>query len=309
MSKTHTHHHNHQHHHHGHHHHHHGGTSKNLALAFFLNLGFAVIELIGGILTNSVAILSDAIHDFGDALAIGFAYFMELKSNKKGNSQYTYGFRRLSVVAALVTALILMMGMVAVLAKSIPRLMEPVAPNTTGMIGLAILGLAVNGFAAWRTSHGSSLNERVITWHLIEDVLGWAIVLIGAVIMSIWDLPIIDPLLAIVLSLWVLKNVYSVFKETLQVFLQGIPSGLDIEHLEKHIHGVDGVDGVHHTHIWSLDGEKHILTTHLVLNVSDLQQAHSIKNKVKLMLKEEFGIEEATLELEYKNEACMVPEH
>lgn len=301
----------HSHHHHGHHHHHHhyGEGSKNLALAFFLNLIFAIIEFVGGILTNSVAIMSDAVHDFVDAMAIGFAYWMERKSTKKGNSQYTYGFRRLSVVAALVTALLLMGGTVAILAKAIPRLLNPVTPEAGGMIGLALLGLAVNGFAAWKTSHGNSLNERVITWHLIEDVMGWALVLVGAIVMSIWDLPIIDPLLAIILSLWVLKNVYGVFKETLQVFLQGTPDGIDVAHVEKHILQVPGVLGVHHTHMWSLDGQKHILTTHLVLGVYELEKAHAIKNEVKKMLQEEFGIAEATLELECQNESCEMPEH
>lgn len=167
----------HKHSHHHSHSHHHG--TKNISLAFFLNLGFCIIELIGGLLTNSVAILSDALHDFGDSVALGLAWVFQKKSEQKPDDKYTYGYRRFSLLSAIINSIILVAGSAFVLFESIKRIIEPAETNAKGMLLLAILGVAVNGVAILRLRKGGSVNERVVSLHLMEDVLGWVAVLIG----------------------------------------------------------------------------------------------------------------------------------
>lgn len=315
MSEKHSHHH-HDHDHkqdhddaHKHEHHHHHHVEGNLALAFFLNVTFAIIEIFGGIYTNSVAIISDAIHDLGDSMAIGFAWYLEKKSKKQSDIQFSYGYRRLSILAALVTGVILFLGSILVLAKSIPRILNPEQPEVNGMIGLALLGLAVNGFAAYRVSSSSSLNSRMISLHLLEDVFGWAIVLVAAIVMKFWSFPQIDAILAVLLASWVIFNVFKGLKSSFQIFLQMTPSGFDIKKISERMTAIQGVDSIHHLHTWTLDGEKHILTAHLKISSKQVEDWALIKVRVKEMLKQEFAIFEATLEMEYQNEMCFDPEH
>lgn len=296
-------------HHHHHHHHHHHGASGRLALAFALNLAFALIELVGGILTNSVAITSDALHDFGDAMAIGMALYMEKLSKKKSDSQFSYGYRRASVFSAVLTGVVLLVGSVYIISEAIPRLITPSTPHVEGMIGLALLGLAVNGFAAWRVSKGTSLSERMIVLHLFEDVMGWALVLVGAIVMKFYDVPRIDAILGILLALWIIVNAVRNMKQALRVFFQGVPADLDLGEIEKKILAVPGIRSIHHTHLWSLDGEHHVFTGHLVLEVgtSEARQTE-IKREVKTRLKGDH-IFEATLEVECEGSECADPNH
>jgi cobalt-zinc-cadmium efflux system protein len=302
--------------HHGHHHlpfeAHHTAAERLARIrgAFWLNFTFTLIEIAGGIWTNSMAILSDAIHDFGDSMALLTAWILEKKSNRGTDLKYSYGYRRLSTLSAFITGVILVMGALVVIAKCLPRLVHPEQPETNGMLGLALLGLLVNGIAAYRVSHGKSLNERMITWHLIEDVMGWALVLIGAIVMRFWDLPVLDPLMAIALSIWVIWNVRRNLKEATKIFLQATPEGIDVMAVEAAIKEHSAVADCHHTHLWSLDGESHILTCHVVLRgIPDLASFSQIKQDLRVMLAKQFRVAEATIEFEIPGEACPVPEH
>lgn len=296
-------------HHHHHHHHGHGSASGRLTLAFILNLVFAVIELVGGILTNSMAIISDALHDFGDAMAIGMAMYMERVSRKSSDRSYSYGYRRASVLAAVITGLVLIAGAVGIVVMSVPRLIEPTQPHLPGMLALACLGLAVNGFAAWRVSKGTSLSERMIVLHLMEDVFGWLIVLVGAVVMFFFGWPQIDAVLGLLLALWIAYNAIRHLKETFRVFFQGVPAGLNLDDIERKIKAVEGVRAVHHTHLWSLDGEHHVLTAHVVLAAgTDEASSSGIKRRIKALLREDH-IFEATLEIEFEGDECADPDH
>lgn len=302
----------------GHHHHHHhialdGDQAKRLGrlrLAFWLNFCFTLLEIFGGILTNSMAIISDAIHDFGDSVAILTALVLEKKSQQRGDLRFSYGYRRLSTLSALITGVVLVTGSLVVIGKCVPRLWNPTQPNTEGMLALAVLGVAVNGFAAWRVSHGNSLNERVITWHLIEDLMGWVIVLVGSVLIRVFDLPILDPLMAIMLSLWVMWNVRKTLQEATNIFLQATPTELNVREVETMIRQQPMVHSCHHTHIWSLDGEAHILTSHVVLSsVPDVLALAEIKRNIRQVLAQSFRISEATIEFEILGENCEHPEH
>src|SRR5690554_5685045 len=264
-----------------HRHHHADSTSQNMGWAFFLNLGFTIIEFIGGMLTNSTAIMADAVHDLGDSLSIGMAWVLNKLGNKSANHQLTYGYRRLSLVGALLNAVVLVGGSIWVLSMAIPRLLNPVMPHTEGMFGLAVLGVLVNGFAAYKLSKGKSLNERVLNWHLIEDVLGWVAVLIVSVILMVVDWPILDPLLSIAFTLFILLNVLRALRETVKIFLQGSPDHGLYHRIADSLIKQPEVADVHHLHLWSLDGEHHVCTAHLVLaNELTASQQRELKQRI-----------------------------
>ena len=295
----------------GHHHSHphpHSST-RSIAFAFWLNLFFSVFELLGGFWTGSYAILSDALHDFGDSISLGLAYLMEVKSHQKGSPQFSYGFRRYSVLSAVFTGAILLVGSGIIIFESVSKLIEGnSSPHAQGMIGLACVGLLVNGVSYWRLAGGKSLSEKMLQWHFIEDVLGWALVLVTAVVMLFWDLPYLDPLLAVGLSSWVIWNVIRNLRGALRVLLQAAPDQESADSARQTILQVPGVKGVHHVHMWSVDGEKHILTAHVVVQAQETQMLR-IRNEIKQALHEKHNVLEATLEVEFDTENCMDPEH
>lgn len=291
---------------HHHHHHHHGhdhsaNAERNLGWAFFLNLFFALIELIGGLWAGSLAILSDALHDLGDAMSLGLGYFLQRKSRAKPNSTYSYGLKRLSLLSAVISGLIISLGAITILRESIPRLMEPTEPNGMAMLGLAVLGLTVNGFAAWKMSGGQTHNEKMLTWHLIEDVLGWSAVLVGSVLMIFFQWNWLDPLLAIAISIFVLYNVIRQLYQTTNLFLQANPDPDGLKDFRAKVEKLKGVKSLHDVHFWSLDGVHHVLSMHVVSDASE--SSASIKSQIR-HLSEALGSCHVTIEFESSTEAC-----
>lgn len=296
--------HNHNHHEHSHDH----SNVSNIKIAFLLNFSFTLLEIVGGILTNSVAILSDAVHDLGDSLSLGLAWFLGNYSEKENNNQYTYGYRRFSLLSALINTVVLIIGSVFVLISAVPRLINPQQPSAKGMIGFAVVGIIVNGIGAFKTKGGSSLNERVVSWHLLEDVLGWAAVLVVGIIMYFKEIPILDPLLSIAITLYILFNVFSSFKETILLFLQTVPKDVDIEELILKFENIDNVIDTHHTHVWSLDSERHVLSTHLrVEDACTLDEILRVKREARDLLSG-LNIEHITIEVEFESEDCSMHE-
>lgn len=287
-----------------HNHHHETTSSQRIGWAFFLNLGFTIIEFIGGWLTNSTAIMADAVHDLGDSLSIGSAWVLNRLSGKKSDEHFTYGYRRFSLLGALINALVLVAGSTWILSEAIPRLTDPQMPVTEGMLGLAIFGIVVNGYAAYKLSHGTSLNERVLNWHLLEDVLGWIAVLVVSIILLFFEWPILDPLLSIGFTLFILFNVVKNLLATLRLFLQAAPDHEIQQQVLADLLGVDHVNGVHHLHFWSLDGEHHVLTAHLVLDqILDIEHLSNIKTVIAEVLSE-YELEHTTIEFEFSDELC-----
>ena len=233
---------------------------KHIRYAFFLNLFFSIVEVVGGILTNSVAILSDALHDLGDSVALGISWYFQNVSKRQSNKKYSYGYGRYSVVGALVSTFILAVGSILIISESIPRLIHPEEADALGMIWIAVLGVLVNGASVWRLRKGKSLNEKVVALHLLEDALGWIAVLIGAVVMYFYDVPILDPILSLMIASWILFNVYRNLRKIFHILLQATPKGIDIEEITAHIQGIPGVLGVHDCHVWSMDGEYNVMT-------------------------------------------------
>ena len=288
----------------GHSHHHHDHSEGNIKVAFFLNLSFAIIELIGGLWTNSVAILSDALHDLGDSLTLGVSWYFAKVAKKDRNQKYSYGYKRFSVLGALINSIVLVTGSIFIVIEAIPRLFDPVNPNTEGMIYLAIGGVIVNGAAAFRLSKGHSLNEKAVYTHLLEDILGWVAVLIGAIVMNFWDLPILDPILSILIAVFILFNVFKNLRESFRIILQGTPNDIKIDKIHKTILDIPKVLSVHDCHTWSMDGEYHILSIHLVIKDDlPLSELENIKNETKLRVSK-LGINHTTIEFETENEEC-----
>lgn len=286
------------------HNHHHHSDTKNISLAFFLNLAFAIIEIVGGILTNSVAILSDALHDFGDSLSLGFAWYFQKISNKKRDKSFSYGYKRFSVLGAIINSIILAMGSVFILSQAIPRLIYPQQANATGMFFLAILGIAVNGFAMLRLRKGKSLNEKTVSLHLLEDVLGWVAVLVGSIIMLFADAPIIDPIISILIALFIIFNIYKNLKSSLKIFLQGVPEGVDLKEIQHIVSSVKNVEDVHDVHAWSIDGLYNIVTLHIVHpNNLSIDGIKNTKNEVKKRL-HKLDVHHITIECESVDEKC-----
>ncbi|MGM0366092.1 MAG: cation diffusion facilitator family transporter [Actinomycetota bacterium] len=287
-----------------HNHKHKSSAISNIRLAFFLNIGFAVIEVIGGIWTNSLAIISDALHDLGDSLSLGLSWILENYSNKKTDEKYSYGYRRYSLLAALINSLVLIGGSIFILYHAILRLLDPQPVYARGMMFFAIAGIAVNGLAVLRLRKGKSLNERIVFFHLIEDVLGWVAVLVISIIMIFRQIPVLDPLLSIIITAYILYNVGRNLKKTASVFLQAVPEGINVKEIDSRIMEIEKVINVHHTHIWSIDSLNHVLSAHVVVE-DDITtgQIFDIKKRIKEILKP-LGMDHVTLEIETKSETC-----
>tara|TARA_R110002049_G_scaffold303385_1_gene497652 strand:+ start:317 stop:1198 length:882 start_codon:yes stop_codon:yes gene_type:complete len=279
-------------------------SSKRIAWAFFLNVGFTIIEFIGGWLTNSTAIMADAVHDLGDSLSIGLAWFLSHLSNKPASVKYSYGYRRFSLLGSLINGMVLVIGSLWVLSEAIPRLQNPEMPVASGMLGMAIFGIAVNGFAAYKLSKGKTLNERILNWHLLEDVLGWVAVFIVSIVLMFADWPILDPILSIAFTLFIAFNVFRNLRETVRLFLQAVPDKQLQNQIEAILKNLSGVEDVHHFHLWSLDGEHHVLTAHLVLSRSiDVAEHLNLKQTIARKLNS-LDLEHTTIEFEFENELC-----
>jgi cobalt-zinc-cadmium efflux system protein len=297
--------HHHEHHasHHGHHHHI-DPSSTRIGWAFVLNFSFTIIEFIGGWLTNSTAIMADAVHDLGDSLSIGSAWYLQKVGGKQATDRFTYGFKRLSLMGAMINGVVLVSGSLWVLFAAVPRLFAPQMPHTEGMFLIALLGVAVNGFAAYKLSGGKTLNERILNWHLLEDVLGWVAVLIVSVVLMFVNLPILDPLLSIAFTLFILYNVVRNLRETTGLFLQGTPDDGVHSKIKETLLSIDPVGEVHHMHFWSLDGENHVLTAHLVLTqMLPSERLMAIKGEVAKRL-DKYHLAHTTIEFEFPDEGC-----
>ena len=255
-------------------------TEKNILIAFLLNISFSIFEFFGGIFTNSVAILSDSIHDLGDAISIGISYFMERKSKKPGDNNYTYGYVRYSVLGGVITTSILLVGSILVIISATKRLINPVEVNYNGMIIFAIIGVILNYIAAYVTKEGDSINQKSVNLHMLEDVLGWIVVLIGAIIMNFTDIRILDSIMSIGVAIFILFNSLKNLKKVLDLFLEKTPDDIDIDELKKHLLKIKGVDDIHHIHVWSIDGFNNYATMHIVSKANDIA-------KVKKEIREE----------------------
>ena len=256
-----------------------------------------MLELFGGLITGSVAIASDAIHDFGDAISIGLSYFFERKSNKSPDHNYTYGYSRYSVLGSIVTITVLIVGSIIIICNAVMRLISPVEIRYNQMIIFAIIGLSVNLIAAFVTRRGNSLNQKAVNLHMLEDVLGWTVVLVGAIVIKLTGFVWIDPILSIIVSSYILINAVKHFIKTARVFTDRSP--VDVAIVKQALKEIPGIMGVHHIHIWTTDGENSYATLHVVSMSNQKEIKQAVRDKMN-----EFKIGHVTIELESKWECC-----
>ncbi len=286
-----------------HHHHPHEDTHR-IGLAFFLNLCFSIIEIIGGLYTNSVAILSDALHDLGDSLSLGLAWHFQKISHREGDATYSYGYKRFSVLGAIINSVVLVIGSVFILREAIPRLIQSEPTELKGMMLLALLGVVVNGYAVLKLNKGQSHNEKVVSLHLLEDVIGWVAVFIGSIIIYLTGWHQVDPLLSILVTLFILFNIYRNITSTLRIVLQAIPEAIDLQEVTSSLKEIENIESFHDLHIWSLDGQRNILTVHMVTaDEINYQRIQRIRTEVHQRMME-LGIQHVTVEVEHKEMNC-----
>jgi cobalt-zinc-cadmium efflux system protein len=273
---------------------------ERVRFAAFLNVAFTVLELVGGFWTNSLAILSDALHDFGDSIALLISWLFEREAKRSPDTNRTFGYQRLSLFSALFSASILIGGSIVIIFQAIPRFFNPETVNASGMVGLGIIGIILNGAGFFLLKKGESLNERVLSWHLLEDVLGWVGILVGGVIIYFWKFYLLDPILTIGLTTFILYNITKNLREAINILMQGVPKHINLEAVKTDLTAIKGVIGIHDIHIWSLEGETDIFTAHIVLDDDTLKNnPEQTKEIIKETLLKQH-IEHSTIEIESK---------
>lgn len=253
--------------------------------------------MIGGLLTNSLAIISDALHDFGDSVALIVSWIAERKASSPPDSKRTFGYQRVSLFSAIFAGLVLLGGSLFLLSQAIPRLLNPEHVNAQGMILLAVIGVIFNGAGFLRLKKGHSMNERVLSWHLLEDVLGWVVIFVGAIIILFWDIHIIDPIMTIGYTMYILWGVGKNMKESLNILMQGVPTHINLGKIKQALLEIPNVEKIHDVHVWSLEGETNVLTAHIVVGKEILEDSDDIRRQVKTILTRHH-IEHSTLEIE-----------
>ncbi|MEG1377321.1 MAG: cation diffusion facilitator family transporter [Myroides sp.] len=285
-------------------------ANKQLSLAFFLNLFFAVIELVGGILTNSTAIIADAFHDFMDAVAIGIAVYMDKFSKKPASSTFAYGYRRFALLSAIIMSAILLVGAAFMLYNGFIFINKPREVNSLGMLGLAVLGIAVNGFAFLRIKKGNEhehhhahahtshdANSKAIMLHLLEDVLGWIAVLLGAIVMYFTNWYWIDSVLTIAIALFIAYNALRNLYDTFAVLLQAVPKEIDLQKFTTELSQINNITKINDLKVWSMDGQQHIATLKIQVNTTNLEELIVLKDQLYTLLNN-YKVTDITLQID-----------
>jgi cobalt-zinc-cadmium efflux system protein len=289
--------------------HEHVHENSNIGIAFFMNLAFSIIEVVGGYFTNSVAIFSDALHDLGDSLSLALSWYFQRLSKKKRDSEYSYGYRRFSLLGALVNSVVLLIGSIFVISESVNRIISPAGVDAKGMFLLAIFGILINGAAMLKLRKSHSLNERTVSLHLMEDALGWMAVFVASVVMIFVEIPVLDPILSLGIACYILFNIYRNLRDTLRVILQGVPENIDADAIEQALLNVEGIKAVHDLHLWTMDGEFNISSVHIVVETNQFDKVVTgIKNRVKQIMKQ-FNVQHSTVEIEQSAENCEYSEN
>jgi cobalt-zinc-cadmium efflux system protein len=273
---------------------------RSVELAALLNAGFTILEIVGGFWTNSLAILSDALHDFGDSTALLVSWLFERGARKSPDISRTFGYQRLSLFSALFSAIVLIGGSLVIISQAIPRILNPETVNSTGIVGIAIIGILFNGLGFFLLKKGESLNEKVLSWHLLEDVLGWVVILVGGIVIYFWDIYLLDPIMTLGLTVFILYNVSKNLKEAVNILLEGVPKHININEVKRDLSAISGVLGLHDIHIWSLEGETDILTAHIVVEEELLKHPDETRKAIKEVLRKHH-IEHSTVELESRH--------
>ena len=270
-------------------------TKHAVWLAFFLNLSYAIVEFIAGGIFGSSAVLADSVHDLGDAIAIGVSAFLETISNREEDSHYTLGYKRFSLLGALVTAVILMTGSVLVILENITKLFHPQPVNDEGILWLGIIAVSINVFASLVVRKRKTKNESILSLHFLEDTLGWVAVILMAVVLRFTDWYILDPLLSLAISSFILSKAIPRFWSTLKIFLDAVPEGVDIQQVKRDLEQLDHVASINQLNLWTMDGLEKNAIVHVCLK--KVEHMEVCKEAIRAMLKD-YGFQNITIEVD-----------
>lgn len=259
-------------------------AGRNILSAFFINLTFTVISLIGGWLTNSMAIISDSIHDLGCTLSIALAWVCERIAGHTPTPRFTFGYRRFTLLGAFVNAFILLGGASIVLYESFGRMASPEEVNAEGMLWFALLAILCKGLAVWRTWKGASVNQRMVSLHLLGDCLGWVAVLLASIVMIFVEIPLLDPILSVCISLYILYNVVRNLIVAFRIVLEGVPVTIDYLTLKAEMKALEGVDEIEALRVWSMDNVHHAATVALTTTLTTLEEVEAMKSSLRQLL-------------------------
>ena len=264
-------------------------------VAFFLNLSYAIVEFIAGGIFGSSAVLADSVHDLGDAIAIGISAFLETISNREEDRQYTLGYKRFSLLGALVTAVILITGSILVILENITKLFNPQPVNDEGILWLGIIAVSINVLASLVVRKGKTKNESILSLHFFEDTLGWLAVILMAIILRFTDWYILDPLLSLVISIFILTKAIPRFWSALKIFLDAVPEGVDIKQVKKDLEQLDHVASVNQLNLWTMDGLEKNAIVHVCLE--EIEHIEYCKESIRNLLKD-YGFQNVTIEVD-----------
>ena len=266
-----------------------------VCLAFFLNVTYAIVEFIAGGVFGSSAVLADSVHDLGDAITIGISAFLETISNREEDNRYTLGYKRFSLLGALVTSIILMIGSVLVILENIAKIFHPQPVNDEGILWLGIIAITINIVSSLVVGKGKTKNESILTLHFLEDTLGWLAVILMAIVLRFTDWYILDSLLSLVISIFILTKALPRFWSTLKIFLDAVPEGVETGDLEKDLETLTNVKSVNQLSIWSMDGLENNAIIHIC--IKDWEKIMETKEAVRQFL-EERGVQNITIEVD-----------
>lgn len=264
-------------------------------VAFFLNLSYAIVEFIAGGIFGSSAVLADSVHDLGDAIAIGISAFLETISNREEDSHYTLGYKRFSLLGAMVTAVILMTGSVLVILENIAKIFHPQPVNDEGILWLGIIAITINVLASLVIRKGQTKNESILSLHFLEDTLGWVTVILMAIVLRFTDWYILDPLLSLAISLFILSKAIPRFWSTIKIFLDAVPEGVDIQKIKSDLEQLDHVSSVNQLNLWTMDGLEKNAIIHVCLE--HVKHMEVCKESIRTILKD-CGFQNITIEVD-----------
>ena len=270
-------------------------TKGAVWLAFFLNLSYAIVEFIAGGVFGSSAVLADSVHDLGDAIAIGVSAVLETISNREEDSHYTLGYKRFSLLGAMVTAVILMTGSVLVILENITKLFNPQPVNDEGILWLGIIAVSINVLASLIVRKGKTKNESILSLHFLEDTLGWVAVILMAIVLRFTDWYILDPLLSLVISIFILSKAIPRFWSTLKIFLDAVPEGVDIKQVKSDLEQLDHVASINQLNLWTMDGLEKNAIVHVCLK--EIEKMEVCKESIRSKLKD-CGFQNITIEVD-----------
>ncbi|MBE6500320.1 MAG: cation transporter [Methanobrevibacter thaueri] len=236
-------------------HHHHKKAGENLAFVFFMNLLFNIIVIVGGLATNSMAILADCIHDLSDTISIGIAWVLEKISQKESSDNYSYGYQRFSILGAVIISVFVIFMAFIILQEAIPRIFNPEGVDAEGMLVVALIGLVFKSVSVYKLHRGETFNEKAIFFHQLGDIFEWVAILVLSVVLMFWDgAPYLDPFVSIGIAVWLIFNLGRNLIKAVQVLLQKTPDHFDVDEFKEGILAIKGVNAIDDFHIWSLDG-------------------------------------------------------